>query len=449
MLQQIFLNIFEMSIAAGYCAIFVIIIRFFMRKLPKSYSYVLWAVVFLRLLVPVLPESDWSLLPDKDFMVLVQLMEKEALESVKAPAESMAEALEKTDIPAVNEINNSVIPGFTYSQNNILSEELTAKQYDNVFSSGTLKEKFVQPALSKQSYMTMQQAQDTETFTMEPLQIISRVWLVVSAILLVYCIVNNILFEKRLEGAEWVAPNTYELESLQTAFVIGAIKTRIYLPSNLPEEYRNYVLAHEQTHRKRGDNQVKHIAFALTCIHWSNPLIWLAFYLMCRDMEMSCDERVLCTLGMEEKKAYSMALLSIASGRKLQMGMPIAFSETSTKSRIKNVLKYRKPKFWATLVAGAVIVAVAAGLLSNPSGQVVSAGGESEQSTESMVTEESSEVVEKEESYAQDDDLAGELTNIESYIDEFISQYVSTYLDVLANIPDEIDGKKVFTLGIP
>ena len=428
MLEQTFLNLFEMSIAAGYCAIFVIIIRFFMRKLPKSYSYVLWAVVFLRLLMPSLPESDWSLMPGKDFMVLERFVENESVDVGKVSIENEAEV--------------------TYSQNNVVSEEVTANQRDSVFAPSPVKPRFAQFALHTQQYTGGQHVQDAEIFKIEPLQIISWVWLVVSAILLVYCVVNNILFEKRLEGAEWVAPNTYELESLQTAFVIGAIKARIYLPSNLPEEYRSYVLAHEQTHMKRGDNLVKHIAFALTCIHWFNPLIWLAFYLMCRDMEMSCDERVLRALGMEEKKAYSMALLSVASGRKLQLGMPIAFSETSTKSRIKNVLKYRKPKFWATLVAGAVIVAVATGLLSNPSGQVVSAGGEPEPSTESIVPEESSEAI-KEETYAHDNDLAGEPTNAESYIGESISRYVSTYLDVLGNSPDERDGKKVLTLGLP
>ena len=408
MLQQVFLNIFDMSITAGYCVIFVIIIRFFMRRLPRSYSYILWMVVFVRLLIPSLPESDWSLIPRIPFAGQEQLQKEQ---DMSVHGHSMEDTIE---------IQEDIFPKGEILQNNMPAFDMTYTSDSAVFESPS-------QILSEENVLS--RIADETTFTkVEPLQISSLIWGAVAIALIVYSAINNTFFRKRLEGAERVAPYTYEVDGLQTAFITGVLKTRIYLPANLSEEYRRYVIAHEQMHRKRGDNLIKYVAFILTCIHWFNPLVWMAFYFMCRDMEMSCDERVLRTLGMEEKKAYSMALLSVASGRKLQLGMPIAFSETSTKSRIRNVLKYRRPKFWAACAASAVIVAVMAGLLSNPSEQVVSAGTEPEQDSQNTAQSPETEVQETE---GGEEDVIWDKTFL---------YYV---------IPEEIDGKKVITLGLP
>jgi hypothetical protein len=312
-----------------------------MRKLPKSYSYVLWALVFVRLLLPVMPESAWSFLP-------------------------------KVQIEGVNQRIEVWID----------DEEVTTEQAgvdkEGISQNGTYTGGFGQPGMDGfNNVQNVGTGADVEngvhvdiTENAEPergwFTILGRVWLVGSALLIGYGLTANVLLEKRLEGAKEMEDGVYEIENLPTAFVNGLLKPRIYLPAGLLEEYRRYVLEHERTHLKRGDVWVKYIAYILISIHWFNPLVWISYVLMCRDMEMSCDERVLQNLGMEEKKAYSIALLAVSSGRKIQLGMPVAFGEHGAKGRIVNVLHYRKPAFWVTAAAGVVLSVLALGLLSDP-----------------------------------------------------------------------------------
>ena len=366
MLQQIFLTIFDMSIAAGYCVLFVIIIRFFLRKLPKSYSYALWAIVLLRLLLPVMPESDWSLLP----AVGLPFVEKDM-------SNFNDNSVNIQDMPDLPFTNGSEILSTTASSEYIAGSEVLEE---------TDKSKMQSLALMK---------------------MLPGKWFLVALILMVRVLASNIFLKKRLKGAEKIGRDIFRKEGLPTAFVTGFIRPRIYLPDNIQKEHYRYVLVHERVHIRRGDVLVKHITYFLTCIHWFNPLIWLAFYLMCRDMEMSCDEQVLRTLGLEEKKAYSMAILSIASGRSLQLGMPIAFSESGARSRIKNVLNYRMPTMWIAGATGLMILVVAAGLLCNPSEDIITITTEQEKNVpvETSISTEFDEnwhTLLKEEIYAED-----------------------------------------------
>lgn len=443
MLQQAFLNIFDMSVTAGYCVIFVMVIRFFMRRLPRSYSYVLWAVVFLRLLIPSLPESDWSLIPRIPFVGQEQVQEEQIMNDYGI--DEVQNSINISDNVAgeggVLDKDKSHL-GEAYPSNSRIFGKISVLSMEDRSFDETIYQTELPASQLAQKPAIKTAGNEKALIKVEPLQVSSLIWFLMSIVFMLYGVASNFLFQNSLKGAEWVAPNTYEVDGLQTAFIMGVIKTRIYLPANLSEEYRRYVITHEETHRRRGDNLIKHIAYILTCIHWFNPLVWIAFYFMCRDMEMSCDEQVLRTLGVEEKKAYSIALLSVASGRKLSLGIPLAFSETSTKSRIINVLKYRKPKFWAACVASTVIVAVMTGLLCNPSGQVVSAGAEPEQdgldalqSVEVKASE--AEKLEAEES-ATGNLESGQLET------ETLNKAFLNYV-----IPEEIDGKKVITLGLP
>lgn len=150
------------------------------------------------------------------------------------------------------------------------------------------------------------------------------------------------------------------------AFVLGLIRPKIYLPQGLSESEKIYILKHERTHIKRRDHVIKPLAFLVLCIHWFNPLVWLSFILMSRDMEMSCDENVLKELGNEIKREYSTSLLSMAIGRRLVSGSPLAFGESNVKKRIKNVLNYKRPSFLIIAVAATIVVAVGVGIMSNP-----------------------------------------------------------------------------------
>ena len=351
MLQQIFLKLLEMSVAAGYCTVFVIVIRLFMKRLPKSYSYVLWAVVFARLLFPVLPETSWSLVPDvgvfQEKLRNTEVMADKILDmeqSVGVLLESNGKDSAAVVVGNGQETGNR-IPSSGQVDGNLQREELQ----NNV---NFVEEKDLYPIETKKR--------------VNPAELLSLAWLAGFVLLVIYGVFSHISLNKRLKGAVPCENGIYELEGLPTAFVIGVIKPRIYLPAGLSEEYKHYVVTHEQTHVQRGDLWVKYITHVLVCIHWFNPLMWISFWLMCRDMEMSCDECVLRTLGMEEKKSYSTALLSVASDRRVQLGLPIAFSESDAKKRIVNVLHYRKPTFWAALVVGIGLVVLAIGLLSDP-----------------------------------------------------------------------------------
>lgn len=363
MLQKIFFTIFNMSIAAGYCAILVVVVRLFMKKLPKSYSYALWVIVFVRLMLPVVPETSWSLIPDggvfSEEILHTGMLEEQASDAEQWVTEDDRQqnvtVIGQTDVDLT--FGNLQVKGDSQKADSQTDGDLTAGDGSSVNLIGFF----------------------------------SKLWLVGSITLIGYGVLVSIFFKRRLKGAVQCEKGIYELENLPTAFVAGVIKPRIYLPAGLPEEYRRYVLVHEQTHVQRGDIQVKYITYFFTSIHWFNPLMWISFSLMCRDMEMSCDERVLRSLGMAEKKAYSTALLSVASGRKLELGMPVAFSENDAKGRIKNVLNYQKPTLWVTATAVVVLIVLALGLLSDPREERMEeeVTTESEATSESEVTSES------------------------------------------------------------
>jgi beta-lactamase regulating signal transducer with metallopeptidase domain len=171
--------------------------------------------------------------------------------------------------------------------------------------------------------------------------------------MLIYSVISLLKLKRKLTGAVWLRCNIYLADSHLTPFVIDVIRPRIYLPSALSERERDYIILHERTHIRRLDHIVKLAAFLALSIHWFNPLVWVAFMCCMKDMEMSCDEAVMKKMGDGIGADYSASLLSLATGRKILAGAPLAFGEGNTKSRIKNVLHYKKPTFW--IVAGSVL----------------------------------------------------------------------------------------------
>ncbi len=203
-----------------------------------------------------------------------------------------------------------------------------------------------------------------------PLQILivifSHIWLLGIAAMLVYSLIVLFRLKKELKNATLYQDNIFISPRIDTAFVMGIFCPKIYLPSNLNATERSYILLHEQTHIRRFDHIFKLISFLALCLHWFNPFVWAAFFLSGRDMEMSCDEAVIRRLGNDVKKDYSASLLTLAKGRRIVSGTPLAFGEGDTKGRIKNVLNYRKPGFWAVLVSVLAVVFVVIGLTTSP-----------------------------------------------------------------------------------
>lgn len=309
MLEPLFLQLLNMSFTAGVVIIFVLAARLPLKKAPKVFSYALWSAVLFRLVCPFSFESFLSLLPVRTNPI--------AQDIVYAGTPQI-----DTGITTINQAVNSLLP----------------------------------PA--------------TPSASVNPLQIWiflgSRLWLLGVAALLLYSLAALLRLKRRLRGAALYEDRIFLSSAIDTAFVMGIFRPRIYLPANVNAAQRAYILLHEQTHIRRLDHIVKLVGFLVLCVHWFNPLVWLAFFASGRDMEMSCDEAVIRRLGSSVKKDYSAALLTLATGRRIIGGVPLAFGEGDTRSRIKNVLGYKKPALWAVVVVVIAIIFVVAGLTADP-----------------------------------------------------------------------------------
>lgn len=192
------------------------------------------------------------------------------------------------------------------------------------------------------------------------------IWIIGMIILLLYSVLTTIKLSNKLRTSKPIFDNVYEMKGIKTPFVFGIAKPKIYLPANISEAERSYIIKHEETHIKRLDHIIKPFGFLVLCIHWFNPLVWIAFFLMSEDMELSCDESVIKQMGSGIKKEYSTSLLALSTGRRIVGGCPLAFGESNTKGRIKNILNYKRPAFWGIIVAVVVVAIVSLGLMSDP-----------------------------------------------------------------------------------
>ena len=313
----------NMSLTASAVILCVLLVRLLLCRAPRVFSYALWAVVLFRLLCPVSLTAGFSLLGLTDAPVRAAAAHATVVEYVPQDVVHAPEPQVVLPVPdGVNDALNTVLPQ---------GEEQTA-------------------------------ADPLEA----PVAIAALVWLAGVLAMAGYSAVSLVRLRRRLAGAVPLEGNVWLADHISTPFVLGLFRPRIYLPSALPEGERSYILLHERHHIRRLDHIVKLIAFAALCVHWFNPLVWLAFVLLGRDMEMSCDEAVLKKLGESVRADYSASLLSLATGRRIIAGTPLAFGEGDTGSRVKNVLRWRRPRTGLVLLAAAVCVAVIAACAANP-----------------------------------------------------------------------------------
>ncbi len=308
---DLFIGILNMSLKASYVILFVILVRLLLKKAPKFISYLLWSVVAFRLLIPFSFESFLSILPKSMNTNPIPL----DIVYQKAP-----------------QINSGLKPVDIFVNTSLPAPEAGA--------------------------------------SVNPMQIImligSYLWILGIAALLIYSIVSVIRLKRQLKEAQLVDDNIFEANNLKTPFVLGIVKPKIYLPTGLKAEERAYIILHEQTHIRRTDHVIKLLAFLVLSIHWFNPLVWIAFVLMSKDMELSCDEHVLKEMEEDVKKPYASSLLSLAMGGHRINGSPLAFGEGNVKARIKNVLNYKRPSFWMISISIILAAVVVVGLATNP-----------------------------------------------------------------------------------
>ncbi|MDD6825283.1 MAG: M56 family metallopeptidase [Oscillospiraceae bacterium] len=318
-MTDLFRTVLNMSITGVYIAAAIIILRLFMKKLPKKYSYMLWAILGIRLLCPFSFSSAVSvfnvLIPEKPEISSGQM------EYIPPDIEYSYEPKVTVSLPPVNETVNTYLP----------------------------------PAEPNNSVNPMQIL----------MSICTIVWLVGMAAMVIYTALSYLSVRKRVKNSR-EQNGIFISDNIETPFVFGIIKPRIYLPENVSEEDMRYIIAHEQAHISRGDHIVKLISMAALCVHWFDPMVWISYRLMTKDMELSCDEKALSTFDEDVKKAYANALLNISMRQnKLTLGGVLSFGESDIKSRIKGVLGAKKPKVIVTIIAVIAVIIAAVCLLTN------------------------------------------------------------------------------------
>ena len=311
-MSSLFLKIVNMSIAAGWLILAVIALRFLLKKAPKWSICLLWALAAVRLVCPFSIESILSLIPSAETVPAnIEMMQKPAIDS---------------GIGVINEAVNPVVGSFAPDPTFVTSAN--------------------------------------------PLQVLipllACIWIAGIAIMLLYALISYRKLKKSVAASVPAGEGIMICDDLSSPFILGLFRPMIYLPSSMEGPTREYVLAHELAHIRRRDHLWKPLGFLILAVYWFNPLCWIAYILLCRDIEAACDEKVIRNMDKDAMAAYSQALLDCSSPRKRITACPLAFGEVGVKERVKNVLKYKKPAFW--IIAAAVVICIIAGVcfLTNP-----------------------------------------------------------------------------------
>ena len=322
-MADIFLKIVNMSISACWIVLAIILFRFILKKAPKWINCILWGFVGLRLVMPFSFESLFSLMPSAEF-VPSQMIHSHSTVEV-----SGAEIL-------------------NYVGNNPVWYDLGIRGGSVVFNEFAAPDgNYVNPLLII-TYIS------------------SVVWLVGIAALLIYTLISFLRLKAKIGTAVLLRDNIYQSETVVSPFVLGIIKPKIYLPFNMNGQDMDHVIAHEQAHIRRKDYLWKPLGFLILTLHWFNPIVWFGYILLCRDIELACDEKVAKELSNEQRADYSQALLTCSVNRRIIAACPLAFGESGVKVRVKAVLNYKKPTFWVIAVSVIASVVVAVCFLTNP-----------------------------------------------------------------------------------
>ena len=310
-MSDLFLKIVNMSISASWLVVAVLILRLVLKKAPKWVNVLLWGIVVVRLICPFSFESALSLIPS---------------------AETFPEKI-------ISGPSFDVQTGITPIDNRI-NDYLGDRYFEGV----------TVPTNNGNNVMT----------------ILTIVWIIGILLLATYTIISYQRLNRKVDTAVHYKDNIFQSENVSSPFVLGIINPRIYLPFSMNEQDMEHVVAHEQAHIRRKDHWWKPLGFLLLTIHWFNPLMWLAYVLLCRDIELACDEKVIKELGNEQRADYTQALVACSVNRRMIAACPLAFGEVGVKERVKSVMNYKKPAFWVIIIAVNVCVGVAICFLTNP-----------------------------------------------------------------------------------
>ena len=310
-MNELFLKIINMSISASWLVLAVLILRFVLKKAPKWINVLLWGIVAIRLICPFSFESTLSLIPSAETIPL-----------------NIGMDTTPTINSGISAINNAVNPIISQSNTPMAGASVNLLQIT--------------------------------------IGIYEYIWIFGMIALALYTAISYWRLCRKVDTAVRYKDNIFQSENVSFPFVLGIIKPRIYLPFKMNGQYLEHVVAHEHAHIRRKDHWWKPFGFLLLTIHWFNPLMWMAYVLLCRDIELACDEKVIKELGNEQRGDYTQALVACSINRRMIAACPLAFGEVSVKERVKSVMNYKKPALWVIIIAVIVCVGVAVCFLTNP-----------------------------------------------------------------------------------
>ena len=310
-MNELFLKIINMSISASWLVLAVLILRFVLKKAPKWINVLLWGIVAIRLICPFSFESTLSLIPSAETIPL-----------------NIGMDTTPTINSGISAINNAVNPIISQSNTPMAGASVNLLQIT--------------------------------------IGIYEYIWIFGMIALALYTAISYWRLHRKVDTAVRYKDNIFQSENVSFPFVLGIIKPRIYLPFKMNGQYLEHVVAHEQAHICRKDHWWKPLGFLLLMIHWFNPLMWLAYVLLCRDIELACDEKVIKELGNEQRGDYTQALVACSVNRRMIAACPLTFGEVGVKERVKSVMNYKKPALWVIIIAVIVCVGVAVCFLTNP-----------------------------------------------------------------------------------
>lgn len=326
-MNELFLKIINMSISASWLVLAVLLLRLVLKKAPKWINVLLWGIIAVRLICPFTIESPVSLIPD-------------AIGNGELVSEWMDDFIDDIDI---------------HHQDSIY--------YDAAIGAGR------EPISDGEGgyYVVTKHDQLGEPATVENsvMPILSVVWIAGITFLVLYTAISYWHLRRRIDTAVLYRDNIFQSENVSSPFVLGIVKPKIYLPFKMDGQDTEHVVAHEQAHIQRKDHWWKPLGFLLLTIHWFNPLMWLAYVLLCRDIELACDEKVIQELDNQQRANYTQALVTCSVNRRMIAACPLAFGEIGVKERVKSVMNYKKPVFWITMAAIIAILIAAVCLLTN------------------------------------------------------------------------------------
>lgn len=492
-MADVFYKILQMSISASWLILAIVVLRIFLKKVPRKIICFLWALVAIRLVCPFAIESRFSLIPDTQgiFADYENQLENAGTDNVNAGLQDMSGAVggaldnegaaggnaDMASGKLNNEIDNAAgnitvgntaggnITGGSVSDGGIAAGNIADKNnmsgnmtYGNAATGSLTDGDIVDGNINAGNIPNISSGNDMQGGTADrvnnggindisggnfegnldnadnnlsgaatsdnqkaaagnpgytailagklggiSLGRLAFIWTAGCVILLLYAVCSYILLRRKTGAAFNNGENIYICDDIDTPFILGIFSPKIYIPSLLTEEERGYVIAHEKAHLKRLDCVWKPLGFILLAMYWFNPLSWVAYILLCRDIELACDERVIADKDIEYKKQYAMTLLNCSSPKKMVSACPLAFGEVSVKTRIKMVLNYKKPAFWLVLAAVAACVVVMVCFMTNPkssapdnesvAGENIDESSSAEPDSEKLVAEGGSEVI--------------------------------------------------------